>query len=52
MSDITGLLERNYSTAKKEDIAADDDVMESYFGSLTHGREILKNISEDEWNMV
>ena len=50
--DITGLLKRSYSTAKKEDIAADDDVMVSYFGSVAHGREVLENISEDEWNMV
>ena len=50
--DITGILKRSYSTAKKEDIAADDEVMESYFGSVAHGREVLENISEDEWNMV
>ena len=50
--DVTGLLKRSYSTAKKEDIAADDDVMESYFGSMAHGREVLENISEDKWNIV
>ena len=50
--DITGILKRSYSTAKKEDIAADNEVMESYFGSVAHGREVLENISDDEWNMV
>ena len=50
--DVTGLLKRSYSTAKKEDIATDDEVMESYFGSVAHGRKVLENISDDEWNMV
>ena len=50
--DVTGLLKRSYSTAKKEAIAADDDVMESYFDSVAHGRKVLENISEDKWNMV
>ena len=50
--EVTGLLKRSYFTAKKEDIAADDDVMVSYFGSVAHGHEVLENISDDEWNMV
>ena len=50
--DITGILKRSYSTAKKEDIVAGDDVMVSYFGLVAHGREVLENISEDKWNMV
>ena len=50
--DITGILKRSYSTAKKEDIAEDDDVMVSYFGSVAHGCALLDDISEDEWNML
>ena len=50
--DITGLLKRSYSTAKKEDIAADDTAMESYFGSVAHGRTVLDDISDDEWDML
>ena len=50
--DITGILKRSYTTAKKEDIAADDTVMESYFGSVAHGRAVLDDISEDEWDML
>ena len=49
--DITGLLKRSYSTAKKEDIAADDDVMVSYFGSVAHGRKVLEEFSEDNCYM-
>ena len=49
--DVTGLLKRSYSTAKKEDIAADDDVMVSYFGSVVHGCKVLDDISEEKRNM-
>ena len=50
--DVTGLLKRSYSTAKKEDNAADDAVMVSYFGSVAHGRAVLDDIFEDELNML
>ena len=50
--DVAAILKRSYSEANKDDIAANDDVMESFFGSAESGRAALDMISEDEWEMM
>ena len=50
--DVAAILKCSCSEANKDDIAADDGVMELFFGSAESGRAALDMISEDAWEMM
>ena len=48
--DVIALLKRAYFVSDKSEVAADNGVMETFFGSASEGRSILGGTPDEEWD--
>ena len=48
--DVIALLKRAYSDCTKSEVAADNNVLETFFGSASKGRGILEDTPDEDWN--
>ena len=48
--DVIALLKRAYSDCTKSEVAADNNALETFFGSASKGRSILEDTPDEEWN--
>ena len=48
--DVIALLKRAYSDCTKSEVAADNNALETFFGSASKDRGILEDAPDEEWN--
>ena len=48
--DVIALLKRAYSDCSKSEVAADNNALETFFGSASKGRSILEDTPDEEWD--
>ena len=48
--DVITRLKRAYFGSDKSEVAADNGVMETFFGSASEGRSILNGTPDEEWD--
>ena len=47
--DVMRLVKRSYSDSSIEDVVEDSDLLERFFGSAKAGKQVLQDVTEDEW---
>ena len=48
--DVIAFLKRAYSDCSKSEVAADNNALETFFGSASKGRSILEDTPDEEWD--
>ena len=47
--DVMRLVKRSYSGSSIKDVIEDSDLLERFFGSAKAGKQVLQDVTEDEW---
>ena len=47
--DVIRLVKRSYSDSSIKDVVEDSDILECFFGSAKAGKQVLQDITEEEW---
>ena len=47
--DVMRLVKRSYSDSSIKEVIEDSDTLERFFGSAKAGKQVLQDVTEDEW---